>query len=372
MIRIIQTEKGAVLVITIAIVAVLLTAGLQLGHFAKNSIKATRVEKDLFQAEQIAMSGIELAKLILADDADSNQIDSIQEPWADPEKISAAIESLGIGTDVLKLTIIDELSKIQVNALINEFPGNTLNLDQVKIWEKLLNLEPFSIMIEDSGDPARIINPVKDWLDSNDDEMISGLSGAESDYYLDLDPPYECANESLDHISQISLIKGFSLDRVEKQSMEQLSESDENIGQKIEWGNVFTVYGLSYEISGEKYQFPGQININTAPVEIIKALLPEDRQYLAESIVEFREQKSENNEIFIHPLEKGWVEKVIKLEAKEKKEFDRVIRYSSDFFKVVCQVSQHDAQGLWIAYLKREKNKLSGKWTCRVLQVERQ
>ncbi|MFH2060724.1 MAG: general secretion pathway protein GspK [Pseudomonadota bacterium] len=369
MIRIIQTDKGAALVITIAIVAVLLTAGLQLGHFARNSIKATRVEKDMFQAEQIAMSGIELAKLILADDAATNQIDSIQESWADPEKISAAIESLGIGTDVLKLTIIDELSKIQVNALINEFPGNTLNLDQVKIWEKLSNLEPFNKMVTDSGDPARIINPVKDWLDSNDDEMISGLSGAESDYYLNLDPPYECANGSLDHISQLSLIKGFSSDQLEKYRLDQ---SDDNQGQKIEWDHLFTVYGLSDEISGEKYRYPGRININTAPVEVIKALLPEDRQDLAETLVEFREQKSENNETFIHPLEKGWVENIIKLEAKEKKDFDQVIGYSSHFFKVVCRVSHHDTQGQWTAYLKREKNNLSGKWTCRVLQVERQ
>ena len=53
MIRIIQTEKGAVLVITIAIVAVLLTAGLQLGHFAKNSINFS--EKVLFLGPPITI-----------------------------------------------------------------------------------------------------------------------------------------------------------------------------------------------------------------------------------------------------------------------------------------------------------------------------
>lgn len=99
--KIFHDQKGAALVVTLAIVAILVAAGLQLGKFTGDSVMATLVEKDRFQAEQLALSGLELAKLILAEDAAKNTTDSVQEAWSNPEKLSQAISQLELENDTL-------------------------------------------------------------------------------------------------------------------------------------------------------------------------------------------------------------------------------------------------------------------------------
>ncbi len=49
-----------------------------------------------------------------------------------------------------------------------------------------------------------IINSLKDWLDSGDDDAITGLSGAESDYYEGLEPPYSCKNGPMDNLGEVA------------------------------------------------------------------------------------------------------------------------------------------------------------------------
>ena len=96
---------------TLAIVAILVAAALQLAEFTGDSVMATLVEKDRFQAEQMAMSGINLAIMILVEDAAKNSVDSVQEAWADPDKLSQTVNGLGLEKEMLMIMITDELSK---------------------------------------------------------------------------------------------------------------------------------------------------------------------------------------------------------------------------------------------------------------------
>ncbi len=369
---IVNNKKGAALVVTLAIVAILVAAALQLGKSTGESVMATLKEKDYFQAQQYAVSGIELARLILSEDAAKNQIDSIQEVWADSDILSEAVKEMGLDKSNLTIKIIDALSKIQVNALLEKFPGNQLNIDQAGIWERFLYARSSSdknnYNMVNEQDPISIINGVKDWLDSLDDDAISGISGAESDYYLGLEPSYVCANAPFNHIDELFSVKGISKDLLKKDDTNDFIENE----PELELKDIFTIYGLEQKNLGNGgYRYGGKININTAGVDILKALLPTGMEELAMDLVDFRAQKSEEGDTFVNSLDKGWYKKVIDLSKKEQKKFERVISYSSNIFKVECTGRENSAVIKLTARIKREKHKESGKWMCRIIQMER-
>jgi len=366
--RIFQNEKGAAFVVTLAIVAILIAAAFQLAKFTGNSVMVTEKEKNQFQAEQLAVSGINLAQMILSNDAAKSEIDSIQETWADQDMLEAAVNEMGLTKETLVIKITDELSKIQLNALIKEFPGSLINHDQRIIWENFLRARRSNDNSLDKNDPAEIINSVKDWLDSLDDDTISGISGAESDYYLDLDSSYTCANGPFNHIGELLNVKGVSKEILNIEDMDEPREE----AQEIDMGDIFTVFGLSGEKSKTGgYSYPGRININTASLDVLIALLPEGMEDLARDLDDFRKQKNEKGDDFVNLLDKGWYNKVIELSGTGHKRFARVIRYSSDVFRIESFAREKKSEITLVAYVQRAKHKESGKWVCRIIQMER-
>lgn len=346
------------LVVTLAVVAVLLAAGFWLTKYTGDAVMATLAEKDRFQAEQLALSGIEIAKLILIEDAAGSDSDSVQETWADPKELAQAVAAMGIRNDELTIRIIDEYSKIQINALIKQFPGNEANPDQMNLWERFLGNR-------EKKDMEEKINSLKDWLDSGDDDAITGLSGAESDYYKRLTPPYECANSPLSHVEELLSIKGFP--------MAFLDEEGSKEGQAMKkLDDIFTVYGFENDggASGS-IRYPGLININTAGVDILSTLLPEGMEMLAKELVDFREAKGQKKTEFLNPLDQGWYKKAVTLPDKDQIRIDHMVRYSSNTFKIESLAQKNASRVSYHAFLIREKNALSGKWTCRILQMER-
>jgi general secretion pathway protein K len=369
---VLQNEQGVALVVTLAIVSILLAVALQMGKFTGDSVMETIGYRDQFQAHQLALSGINIAAMILVENAAKNDIDSVQEAWADPDKLSQAVNELKLAKNTLTIKVTDELSKIQVNALLAEFPGNQISSVQTRIWENFLRIRFLDDKSMDKRDPAEIINSVKDWLDSRDDDAVTGLSGAESDYYLDLDPPYECGNGPFDHIDELMNVKGISKDVFKTEIPNPENDQIDEQVEELELSDIFTIYGLDLEKTGKGgYKYSGKVNINTAGVEVLAGLLPEGMEEFAQDLADYREQKSEEGDVFVNPLDKGWYKKVIDLSAKEQDWLDRAITYSSDIFKVECNAQKNDAKVSLVAFLKREKHKDSGKWVYRIIQMER-
>ncbi len=367
-----KDEKGFALIVTLAIVSILLATALQLGKYTGDAVLSTLADNDKFEAYQMSVSGINLAMLILVEDAKKNTIDSVQDSWADQDSLMVAAETLGFKNGTLKLKISDELSKIQVNALIEDYPGNIFHPNQLLIWENFLRLRFSSNKATDERDPAEIINSVKDWLDSRDDDAVTGVSGAESDYYLGLDPPYTCSNGPFNHIEELFKVKGISGNLLKEKSEQGLEMDQEQAEQNMELSDVFSVYGQDSEKSEKGgYRYLGRVNINTAGVDVLAALLPDGMEDIAQDLIDFREQKSEDGTVFINPLDKGWYKKVINLSEEETDRLDRSIRYESDIFKVQCSSQKNDAMVSLVAFVKRERIEGSGKWICRIIQIER-
>lgn len=375
--HIINNNHGTALVVTLAVAGILVAAAIQMGKFSSNAATSAGYLKDRFQAQQYAMAGIHLASLLLREDAADNEIDSVQEPWADPLFLEQAVEMMGLDNERLSLEIIDELSKIQVNALLNEFPGNQIRQSQAALWESFLHsFLTEEISIEEDIEPIMIINCVKDWLDSLDDDAVTGVSGAESDYYLSLETPYVCANGPFNHVDELLNVKGFSaklfLNITASEDISEDIEDPDSIPVDLTYGDFFTVLGLDNELTeNNRFRYNGRININTAPIEVIRAFLPEGMTEMAQDMVDFRDQKGEDDENYTNILEKNWYRQFIDLPEAEMKKFNRLIRYNSDIFKVESSGRQNSATVRMDAWLKREKDELTGNWTCRIIQMER-
>jgi general secretion pathway protein K len=356
---ILNNNRGMALIVTLAIVSILVVSAVEIGRVLNNSVGYVKHDTDRYKAYQMAMSGINLGQLILSMDAQQNEVDSIQESWADSEKIATTVQMLGYDENALEVKISDELGKVQVNALLKKYPGSEFNEDQRKIWENLFGFIILDDKVIDERDPSEMINSLKDWLDSKDDDSITGISGAESDYYLQLDPSYECANAPINKLSELFLIKGF------KQGLFKTEESETK-----DINDIFTVQGVSQEQSENKgFTFPGKININTADELVIAMLLPTGMEGEASELVKFRTEESDG--IYKNHLDKEWYQRVIKLSKKEIKNLERVIRYSSNIFKIDSIAEINNVKINLSVIIERKKMSETGQWTTRIIRLNK-
>jgi general secretion pathway protein K len=378
---ILGNESGIALLITLSIIAILLTVSLELNRRVKIGIITAETGKTDFELMKMAESGINIAKAILVKDAKENNIDSVQEVWSDPEILDNIIKSIGFGDGDIKLKIIDEMGKIQVNALINEYPGHQVNVDQKQIWESLLSFFISSDKSQDQRDPQEIINSLIDWLDDKDGEAITGISGAESSYYESLEIPYACANREFFDLNELFFVKGISKNMLSKTEslgnlfFDQELQDDQN--KELQLSDIFTVFGTEKNKAGnknnpdKKYRFSGKININTAPIPVIAAILPFGKQDLAVSISEHRLLKSDEQESgYTNDLSlKDWYADIAGLTKKEKENIARIITYSSNIFSIESHARLNGRTLVLKNVISRQRDE-TGKWYCKTLRQQ--
>ncbi|GAB6142903.1 type II secretion system minor pseudopilin [Desulfocicer niacini] len=363
-----ENNRGVALFMTLALISILTTAALEVGRRAGKAAARSGATVDIFQARESAWSGIQLAMGILAADAQKNEIDSLQEDWAGPEKLAKAVAALEMPGENLTLSITDELGKIQINALLDAYPGNAFNEDQRLLWERLLDLIISGDKSQDDRDPAEIINSLKDWLDSGDDDAVTGVSGAEADYYESLQPSVYCVNGPLTTLDELYQIKGISENFLQWGNNDLGDDAVEDVMPEL--SQVFTVHGMS-DITGEggRFSFPGKININTAGLEVLSAMLPSGMEDQATALGEFRLEKEPGRDGFINALDKGWYEQVIQLSGEEKQSFDNIVTYSSHLFRATAVAAVHGHTITLTGIIKREKDEKTGTWICRLLEL---
>ena len=100
---------------------------------------------------------------------------------------------------------------------------------------------------------------------------------------------------------------------------------------------------------------------------VLAAMLPAGMEDQARELVQFREEKTENKDGYANELDRGWYRKVLDLTQKETREFERLIRYSSDIFSIRATAVIHGLKRETTGIVKREKNQ-AGAWTCKILR----
>lgn len=350
--QVIGNQKGVALLVALTVITVLVALSMALHQKMNAAYDASVARRHQTELTQMALSGIHMAMAMLVKDKHESQIDSVQEDWADPDKVNEAMVDLVFDEGDVTVSISDERSRIQVNALV-ALPGHEFNPLQFQLWDRLLVFMVNQFEQFQDLDYMIMINSLKDWIDSGDDDTITGLSGAESSYYMDLDPPYECRNAPLDYLGDLARIKGFP---------PELFSGTEDIIQLSEY---MTVFGM-VPAGSENYTFDGKININTASVPVIAALLPEEYEAsYAQEIFDYRIEKADETYVNDLTLSKNWYQEVPGLEELT---FDpELVTTESDFFRITSIASMGDMELTIETVVERETEGKTGKWRCKVL-----
>lgn len=147
-------------------------------------------QRDQSQAQSLARSGIDWARLILQEDARSNSIDHFGEQWAIRLPLTP-LENGEIGGE-----IADQQGLFNLNALVK---GGTVQPEVLARYGRLLALLNL---------PASLGPALVDWLDVNGEATPGG--GAEDGYYVALTPPRLAANRPLVTPDELALVAGYT------------------------------------------------------------------------------------------------------------------------------------------------------------------
>ncbi len=343
-------ERGIALLMTLAFITLAISLAVEATRQSRLAIESTAAVSSHLLAGQMAVAGVHGAMAVLVQDRYTSETDHLKETWADPEKLQAALEAVAFDNGQVEVQISDELARIQINALV-DFPQNRqFNPQQQQIMVRAIDLVRRELDLQDDLSPTDLVNAIKDWLDKGDDDAITGLNGAESDYYQSLDPPYQTRNGPMIHIGELARVKGISTDLFQGHS-----------GQ-TGLRDLMTVYGGTAE-PGKRFTFSGKINLNTASQTVLAALMPPESSDLAEAFIQYRDEAD------VTVLEGlSWYRDVpgaagLELDAER-------ITLSSTIFRIRAAADLEGFRCAVIAVVERRIATDGGGWTCRILSWE--
>jgi general secretion pathway protein K len=356
--RRLRGTRGVALLITLAVMTILVATTLEYNRRARYSVISAAAARNRLTLTQMADAGVHIAMAVLAKDKADNETDTLLDDWANPLRLEEVLQELPFEEGSVALAITDETARIQVNALVSFPEGRQFNESQRTLWERFLkhaaDRKERKLEMKDDQEPAAIINSLKDWMDSGDDDAITGLSGAESSYYEDRRPPYPCRNGPVIDLDELLLVKGIT--------PELFYGDAEAAGIR----RYLTVYGMSAG-EGTGLTYSGRINVNTAELPVLYALFPEENEDIVETLDELRKDIL-TGKLKIDPNDPAWFKQLpgfsqIRLDPK-------LIAMASDLFRIEATAVRHDAATTVTSVVQRIQGSQTGKWTCKVLSWE--
>jgi general secretion pathway protein K len=164
-------------------------------------------------------------------------------------------------------------------------------------------------------------------------------------------PAYACPNAPIEHLGELTLIKG--------------------IGPRLLYGtpdfsgiaDYLTTFGLRRGDEGA-FTYEGRININTAGLAVIAALLPEGSEGLAQAIYGYRNEfgDSLSQKALSNP---AWYQDAPGI--GDTRIDPQLITTTSDYFRVEAEASLHELKMKVTSVVHREIDPRNGNWTCRTL-----
>lgn len=252
---IVKNQKGGVaLVLVVWIMVVLIAIAGEFTYSMRTEVNIARNFKEEEEAYQLALAGIEQAKLeILA--VKINTVVYINEDnvlvFGDGgEEEETLIERKGeLGNGSFAYVITDEDGKFNINTASDD-----------PLFKNRLKFIIGETGIE-STEVDTIVDSIIDWRDTTEGFH---LYGAEEDYYQSLEKPYSCKDGPFDSLEEILLVKGMTSEYLYG------SKADEEEGNEEEKyyegvAKYLTVYGA------------GTININTASDRVLEAYFGIDK-----------------------------------------------------------------------------------------------
>lgn len=207
-----NSEDGIVLIAVLIAIAILTTLVVDLMYFTQVDAQITSNFKEDVQAEYIARSGVNVMAGTMKNNS-LEELENLVSLYSGTESNSKGYWSINVpnfpvGLGMVSLNIIDERSKVNLNALVNQ---NSNIVDQ-QVREELTEL--FGLLDIRSSKYERFIASLINWIDtdlegSRNDQEVGGANG---DFYRSLDKPYYIKDGPLDSLDEIKLIDGMDSD----------------------------------------------------------------------------------------------------------------------------------------------------------------
>ncbi len=218
----VSQQRGLALITAMLVVAIAATTAAYLSFDQQIWLRQSQNLTDRAQAEVVRAGAQEWAITLLAKDAKDSKSDDLTEDWAKP------LPPLAVEGGQVTGRIFDAQGKFNLNNLVR---GNAPSPPDIGAFKHLLQ----SLSID-----PNLSDAVIDWIDTDSN---ASSAGAEDIDYLQMKPPYRAANQPLQSVEELRLVRGFTRDIVDK--LRPL------------------VTALPQ---------PTTINVNTAPKEILAAL----------------------------------------------------------------------------------------------------
>ena len=227
MMRIPMHRQRGTAIIT-ALLVVLLATSIAAFLLVQQSRALTRTARATERAQAIlfARPMLQWARAALFEFQKNNQSVDLTQRWAQP--IAAAPIEGALASGFFR----DEAGRFNVNSIVND-DGKRNDAD-IAIFKRLL---------ENLALSPELSNALVDWIDRDDETSFPG--GAEDSAYLALAQPFRAANQRIVQIEELYSVKGF---------------------------DIATINKLKPFITALPAQT--KININTAPEEVLAAVLP--------------------------------------------------------------------------------------------------
>ena len=250
-------QNGVALITALLITAIATIAAVAMASRQQIDIRRAGNIIDIDRAYLFALGAEEWAKQVLRRDRKDNQTDNTEEDWA------TVLPPLSVEGGVVAGKIDDMQGLFNVNNLVNN--GAPSPADR-QIFERLL--QNLDINID-------IIDAIIDWIDKDDRQTFP--NGAEDTEYLQLDIPYRTHNAPMVSPSELVLVKGVGYENYTK-------------------------------IAPYICTLPERttVNVNTAPAQVLMAVVDGLSESEAEQIIEDRTQDpfTDVNNFMAHTLVK--------------------------------------------------------------------
>jgi type II secretory pathway component PulK len=340
-------ERGAALIITLFIVALVAILVLEFHFDATIEVELADNYASEVQAQSLAMTGVNLVRALLQ--RDDPTYDAPTELWALLTMVTSALcmspqqlldmareqaplqgsetantpaggkaDRLPLETletaeppqGCLRLSISDEARKLPINALVNR-TTDTLDEDWRQVFEN------FFVQFEINTDA---INALVDWIDLSPGHLEGG---AEDDYYAGLEHPYTTPDRPMQVPGELRLVRHFNCETLVKlfPGRECKDMADIDLGSNP----YLTPYS-------EEASEAAKINLNTASEEVLKALTQD-----AACVEEILEKRlSVQGQLLSEPIKDSK-----QLSTCTGPNFAKVAGVSSAYFRVESQGEVH-------------------------------
>lgn len=224
-----RTQTGVAMVTALLIVAIATSAAAFISLGQQVWLRQAQNLFDGAQAKAVRSGALDWAAIILAEDAKDNTTDDLTQPWAQPLPPLPAEGGLVTGR------IIDAQGRFNLNNVVRN--GNP-STEDIAVLQRLLDAHDL---------PRELADTLVDWLDADSQTQPNG---AEDIDYLSTEQPYRAANQRLQTVQELRLIKGFDAKAVDLlrpfvTALPQATAININTAEPVVFGAMFVDLSLS-------------------------------------------------------------------------------------------------------------------------------